>query len=315
MADEQYRPSDSIPPRKSNRTIFIVLLVLLIIASQVYVYIKFNQRSMENQRLVEQVNADSIRIADLGLKYQEALANVEAYKGQNAQLDSIIAVKEKSILDMKNSYAALQKQMKLTEADYNKQVNQLNGIINDLQNQIVQLQAENNILIKKIDSLGRSLASQISTSSQLSSENKVLSQKVNEASLLRPTTISATGARSKSSGKEDETNNAKKAEKLKVCFDVPVNQVADPGEKTFYIRIISPEGVTLAIQSSGSGAITKAETGESIPYTTTSTIDYDQQATNTCAYWQQSAPYSTGTYTAEIYQNGYLIGSKKFDLK
>jgi hypothetical protein len=315
MAEEKYRPSDSMPPRKNNRTVFIVILVLLIIASQVYVYIKFNQRTVENQQLMERVNADSIRIADLGLKYQEALANVEAYRGQNAQLDSIIAVKEKAILDLKNSYASLQKQMKLSEADYNKQVSELNGIINDLQNQIIQLQAENKILIEKNDSLGKSLANQITTTNQLTSANIALTKKVSQASLLKPSVIAATGARSKSSGKEDETNNAKKSERLKVCFDVPANPVADPGEKTFYIRIISPEGVTLAIQSSGSGALTKAENGESVPYTTSHTIDYDQQPTNTCAYWEQSAPYSAGTYTAEIYQDGYLIGTKKFELK
>jgi len=240
---------------------------------------------------------------------------VESYKGQNAQLDSIIAVKEKTLLDMKNSYASLQKEKKLSEAEYNKQITNLNGVVSDLQNQIEQLKTQLNVQITKNDSLGKSLASQISANQQLSSTNEQLSKKVSVASLLKPSNIKASGIRTKSSGKEDETDNAKKAEKLKVCFDVPVNDVADAGEKTFYVRIISPEGVTLAVESSGSGVLKKADTGESIQYTTTTTIDYSQQPVNACAEWQQTAPYTKGTYTAEIYQDGYLTGSQKFDLK
>ena len=315
MADEQPRPNEPVPQRKNNRTVFIVLLVLLLIAIQVYLYLKYTQRNTENQKLTEQVNADSVRIADLGMKYQEALANVESYKGQNAQLDSIIAVKEKALLDIKNNYNSLQKEKKLSEAEYNKQINGLNGIVSDLQNQIIVLQQQNKILISKNDSLGKSLAEQITTSNQLATSNEELSKKVSVASLLKPTSINATGTRAKSSGKEEETNNAKKAEKLKVCFDVPANAVADAGEKTFYVRIISPEGVTLNVQSAGSGVIKREDSGEMVQYTTSTTVDYNQQATNSCAYWQQSAPYTKGTYTAEIYQDGYLVGTQKFELK
>jgi len=315
MADEQSRPNEPAPQRRNNRTVFIVVLVLLLIAIQVYLYLKYTQRNTQNQQLVEQVNADSVRIADLGMKYQEALANVESYKGQNAQLDSIIAVKEKQLLDIKNSYSSLQKDKKLSEAEYNKQISGLNNIVTDLQDQIEVLKQQNKILITKNDSLGKSLAEQITATNQLTTTNEELSKKVSVASLLKPTSINATGARMKSSGKEEETNNAKKAEKLKVCFDVPANNVADAGEKTFYVRIISPEGVTLNVESGGSGVLKKADSGETIQYTTTATLDYNQSATNTCAYWEQSSPYTKGTYTAEIYQDGYLIGTQKFDLK
>ena len=121
--------------------------------------------------------------------------------------------------------------------------------------------------------------------------------------------------RGKSSGKESETDNAKKAEKLKVCFDVPENLVADPGEKTFLVRIISPEGTTMAVQSSGSGTFMVAGSGEQRQYTTSTTIDYDQKPKNVCTYWQQTTPYAQGNYTVEVYQDGYLLSTKKFELK
>jgi len=311
MTDEQNSPRS----RSNSRTIFYVLLLLILLGINVYLYIKYNQRNTETKQLTEQVNADSLRLTDLNMKYQEALVNIESYKGQNAQLDSIIAVKEKSLMDLKNSYSAQQKKYKISKQEYDKQVSELNNIVSDLQNQITQLQQQNKVLITKNDSLGKSLAQEITTSTQLQATNATLSKKVNIASLLKPTSITTTGVRMKSSGKEDETTSAKKAEKLKVCWDVPQNDVADAGEKTFYVRIISPEGTTMAVESSGSGVIKDAADGSAIQYTTSNTVNYEQKATNACAYWTQTAPFSKGNYTVNIYQDGYLIGTQKLELK
>ncbi|HYV95127.1 MAG TPA: hypothetical protein VE978_25350 [Chitinophagales bacterium] len=303
------------PPRSNSRTIFYVLLLLILFGINVYLYIKYNQRTTQSQQLTEQVNDDSTRLSDLNMKYQEALVNIESYKGQNAQLDSIIAVKEKSLLDLKNNYAAQAKKNKITQAEYDKQVAGLNSIVSDLQNQIIQLQQQNQVLITRNDSLGQSLAQEINTSTQLKSTNATLSKKVNIASLLKPTSITFSGVRVKSSGKEDETTNAKKAGKLKVCWEIPENDVADAGEKTFYVRIIGPDGITLALESSGSGVMNSADDNSPIQYTISNTVNYDQKATNACAYWTQSAPFGKGSYTVNIYQDGYMIGTQKLVLK
>jgi len=314
MSDGQVN-QNSAPSRSNSRTIFYVLLLLILFGINVYLYIKYNQRTTETQQLTEQANADSVRLTDLNMKYQEALVNIESYKGQNAQLDSIIAVKEKSLMDLKNSYASQAKKNKITKAEYDKQVASLNSIVSDLQNQIAQLQEQNKVLITKNDSLGKSLAAEITTTTQLKSSNETLSKKVNIASLLKPTSITTTGVRVKSSGKEDETSSAKKVEKLKVCWEIPENEVADPGEKTFYVRIIGPDGITLALESSGSGVINSATDNSPTQYTISTTVNYDQKATNACAYWTQSAPFSKGSYAVNIYQDGYLIGTQKLQLK
>ncbi len=249
------------------------------------------------------------------MKYNEALVNIESYKGQNAQLDSIIAVKEKALMDLKNNYASLQNKTKISKAEYDKQVASMNSIVSDLQNQITELQEQNKILITRNDSLGHSLAKQITTTSQLQSTNETLSKKVSMASLLKPATINATGARTKSNGKEDETNTAKKVEKLKVCWNVPENDVADTGEKIFYVRIISPDGITLSAEGSGSGVIKDANDGTPIQYSASTTVNYEQKLVATCSEWKQPGPFGKGIYTINIYQDGYLIGAQKLELK
>src|SRR5262245_35837238 len=94
-------------PKRNNRSVFYIALLLILLGVNIYLYIKYNQRSTESAQLTEQVNNDSVRIADLNNKYQEALVSIESYKGQNAQLDSIIAVKEKEMQEYKNNIAEL----------------------------------------------------------------------------------------------------------------------------------------------------------------------------------------------------------------
>lgn len=315
MSEVRLNQPENQQPKQNNRTIFYIILILLLVGINIYLYVKYYQTKNQSLALTEEANMDSIRIADLDMKYQETLVNIESYKGQNSKLDSIIAVKEKELMGFKSNLDAMKKKMKVTEADYKKQMDGMQNTVNDLMAQIKDLQDKNQILITKNDSLGQSLASEINMNTQLSSTNQTLSQKVSIASLLKPTSMVAIGVRGKSSGKESETDNAKKAEKLKVCFDLPENQVADPGEKTFLVRIISPEGTTLAVQSSGSGTFIVTGSGEQRQYTTSTTVDYDQKAKNVCTYWQQTTPYVKGNYTAEVYQDGYLLSSQKFELK
>jgi hypothetical protein len=143
----------------------------------------------------------------------------------------------------------------------------------------------------------------------------MLTQKVTIGSLLKPENIVATANFTKSSGKEVETAKAKKAQELKVCFDVPENKVADPGSKVMLVRIVTPEGVPLAVQDKGSGVFKSTESGQDQQYTTAATVDYKQERQSVCTNWSQNNAFEPGTYTAEIYQDGYLVGKKEFALK
>src|SRR5207248_274433 len=116
---------------------------------------------------------------------------------------------------------------------------------------IATLQKEKGILIVQKDSLGHELITQKDVNDKLKSENKIVSTR---AGLLAAMNINATGVVYKGSKKkEKETTTAKKVEKIKICFDADKSPAPDAGTKTFLVRIISPEGVTLAVQSQGSG--------------------------------------------------------------
>ena len=207
------------------------------------------------------------------------------------------------------------KQRQLSQTEYKAQLDNLNTMIADLSSKIDALQKENGVLMVRTDSLGKDISQKQSTISELQSTNTNLSQKVTVASLLIPSHIVAEGIREKSSGKEAETSRASKVQHLKVCFDIPQNKVSETGSKTFIVRLLGPDGAVLTGQE-GSGTFTRVETNEQMQYSTTTTIDYQQNAqAGICTKWNQSAPFQAGNYSAEIYQDGYLIGKQNFALK
>lgn len=300
------------PQQKSNKTTLLIILIIILACVNIYLYVKLNNKQQTVKELIEVTNMDSIKIADLDTKYTSALSDLESLKGQNTSLDSLLTVKENQIKNMKSALDAARKAKKLSDKEYADKVADLQQLIDDLKNQITTLEKEKNILVTQKDSIGRDLDVMIGENTQLKKENRVFKT---EAGLLKAQNIVATGVFSKKNGKEITTNKAKSSERIKVCFDVDESKSSDVGNKTFYLRLVSPEGVTLAVQSMGSGVLTLAKTNEQVQYTMTKDIEYTQQKQNVCIYWKQNTPFPKGNYTAEIYQDGYKVGSSDFTLK
>ena len=120
--------------------------------------------------------------------------------------------------------------------------------------------------------------------------------------------------RTKKNGKEISVKSHKRAEKIRVCFDILANSIAGSGSKNILLRIIKPDGNTLAIQAFGSGTFKDAN-GQTLPFTSKATIEYNQKQEAYCMYWAQEKAFIPGPYAAEIYHEGFLVGTGNFKLK
>lgn len=299
--------------KSDNRTRLLMIIILLLVAGNIYLYWKLNQKQDVVEIMVQQQNMDSVKIADLDMKYNSAMNDIEGLRGQNSSLDSLLNIKENEIKTMKAALDAAKKAGKLKDNEYLAKVNDLQKLITDLKGQITQLEAEKNILITQKDSLGHDLDQQVVANTKLKSENTVLSVK---AGLLKAMNIVGTGVRGKGKGKEVATDNAKKTERIKVCFDVDENKNADQGSKTFLLRLIGPNGAVINVQSMGSGKFELGDTGEETIYTTKQTITYNQKPQNICIYWgANGSTFDKGKYSIELFQDGYSVGKKDFTLK
>jgi len=319
MNDENFNSTTYVTeerPRKLNGAgIFFLVTTLVFLAAGIYLFADSNHKAKEAKTLNTELVSSEARYSDLDAKYTGALAEIESYKGKNAELDSMLSLREKSINELRTNLSKERKKRTLSEADYKGQLENLNTMIADLSTKIDELQKTNGILIVRTDSMRSDISQKQTMITDLETTNSSLSQKVTVASLLVPSNIEVTGVRDKSNGKESETSRASKAQHLKVCFSIPENKVADQGSKTFQVRILNPQGTVLAAQESA-GSFTSVETKEEMQYTTSTSVDYQNQAkSDVCTMWTPGSALSEGKYTAEIYQDGYLIGKQNFELK
>ena len=115
------------------------------------------------------------------------------------------------------------------------------------------------------------------------------------------------------SGKEIPTKKAKKVDKIRTCFVLSENAIAAKGEKTIYLRIAGPDGVILAKGTDDTYSF-KYE-GKDIIYSSKTTTNYSWKAVDVCMYWEKTKDFKKGSYMAELFLDGYVIGSSTFTLE
>ncbi len=306
-------------PSNGNTTnkVLIIICIILALGCAFFAYKTFNpKKSVEYISLMDQKQ-------NLDTEYQSTLkllddnkAQLESMKGQNADLDKMLAERESALNNLKMQYEALNKKANKTNADKAK----MQALINDLQaqnkmylEQIEKLAAEKKVLIEENTKLSTDLSSEKETTKQLTTEKTYLQGKFELGKLLRTQNIIATGVKTKSAGKEIETDKINKLDKIKVCFETGDNKVLDAGNVTLYLRLINPQGNTIVQESMGSGIIKLAD-GTDAQYTKSVEFAFQNVSKKMCIYWAQNI-YAEGKYTAEVYQSGYKIGSTTFVLK
>ena len=138
-------------------------------------------------------------------------------------------------------------------------------------------------------------------------QTEMLSTQVQLAKVLSAKNIAVTPQ-----NKADRENfKVNKVTKVKVCFTVRENSVAEAGTKDIYIRIIRPDEIVLP---SGSGE-TFMFNEEQVIYSAKRQLEYEKKDIDMCIFWDKNADLIAGNYTVILYAENYEIGSATFTLK
>ncbi|PLX11881.1 MAG: hypothetical protein C0597_14385 [Marinilabiliales bacterium] len=146
--------------------------------------------------------------------------------------------------------------------------------------------------------------------------NKIedLTTKLGYASRLNVEGLTVTPLKKSFANKEMQTALSKRTQKIKICFDVMDNKVADPGMKDIYIRILTPEAEVLT-ETETPLTFNHPELKQSVVYTMVETINFKNQKINTCVKWQATEQYKPGLYIVEIFSKDNKLGMTTFTLK
>ena len=299
-----------------GRAIYIIIIILLLIGNGVWGYLYFNKDKEVITVKEELVNTDNARqqLEDLLNDTEDEL---DQYKGQNAQLDSVIQIKNAEIKEKADKIKALLRSNQISASELLKVKDELDVLryyTQKYSRQVDSVAKENEILVENLQKTKKTLNKANEKIENLTMENIEKDSKLNIASRLKADNFIVVGIQNRSSGRQRETNRAKRVDQIKVQFVIEDNPTAEIGDKNIYMRLLSPEGATISTETSGGGKF-EYMGGEAL-YTQRQKIKFkNEQPTITFMYARGTTEWEKGEYKVLLYSDGFLIGSKKFTLR
>lgn len=290
-----------------NKTkIFIGLIIALLASGIVYMILNIHSKDAIISEMSEQFELEKESLTD---EYSQLALQYEGY-GLRIGNDSLA-----TLLDTERyKVQRLLEELKTTKAtnarritELRKELESLRGIIKHYVAQIdslntanTQLRAENRVVTQRYQEAEVNVQS-------LSEEKKVLTEKVTLASILDAKNIAI----------ETLTDKGRKATKisktaqLKFSFSIAKNISAPAGEKYIYLRVVQPDETPL-VKSNENVFLFE---NQYINYSARRPIEYEGEEIPVVIYWDIEEYLHPGNYRADIFADGYIIGSTTFSLK
>ncbi len=235
----------------------------------------------ENSRQL--VVDDSVKMA-LTQKYETARLQIEKL---NQELKNQKNKSAKEIKKLKDEIATLRDLLR----HYVEEINRLNQENEQLRNENAEIKGRNEELSSRVQETTR--------------RNEVLSERMTLAEKLNVTGVNLMALNKK--GKREK--KVKKAKQLMVTFTIPQNNSTPVGEKTIYLRIVSPSGQLL-----GGGGSFSFE-GSSVPCSAKKVVEYSgEEISGVTIYWDVNTALTPGSYTVELFADNYRLASRTFEL-
>ena len=143
-------------------------------------------------------------------------------------------------------------------------------------------------------------------------QNEALQKQVAIGAVLQINNVLSSGIRIRSSGAQSETTRASKTNMIKTCFSIIENKLAQAGDKEIYIRILDNEG-TLLKAPTPLTIINQQK--EELKMSSKRTINYQNQNTDLCIFYEIENSIPAGNYSVEVYAEGFLIGETSIALR
>lgn len=144
-------------------------------------------------------------------------------------------------------------------------------------------------------------------------EKEELKVTIAKGSILTCFNVSAKAVLFKKGGKKEvETSKARKTEKIKVTFSLGENKIAKSGEKTVYIRIMTPDGKELA--KSYDETYKFIFNKSSGYYAGKETLNYANVEITGVTYCEGQGEFVPGNYVIDITCDGVVIGNGSLKL-
>lgn len=270
-------------------------------------------------------------------------AKVEEFAATQTKLDSISRVLDSKILEVRRlggnvgklerikwqletDKKRLKYDLNFSQQRYNLKINDYKTVLAQNETYIRQLGEDNRSLLSRTRALEQEKQAILSENEGLKSDKEALTQtvvaysiqnsdlrqKVALASALKTVNLTVAAVQPNGKVRREGPFRTSRINQLLISFVVLANPVAAKGDRTLYARILDNNGAVLS-ESGFGGVIWHDE--RQIGYSFRQTVPYENtdQKVDMNVRWLPT--YKPGSYTVEIYADGYRIGQGQFAVR
>lgn len=307
MSEVTPQPEETKKP--NNRTaIIIALLSIIVIIQSIKIYLDYQDKAEVSQQLAtteEDLATTMQQLKDIRIELDQKITELEKLGGD--------------ITELEKAKAEVDAELKQGRIRYNRDIKELKDRVDGYQ-ELLKLK---DVELEKLKSLNKELYSenrnlkttqnQLSDSiNRLAKNTDVLANKVAIASQLKAENVSVVSVNNR--GKERTSPfRSKQLETLKVDFNIAENKVAPIEGKKIMIKVTDENGQVIFDVAKGSG--TFMLDGKEEFYTVAQEILFDNTRQHLSFIYEKGSEYASGTYTVDIYTDGYKMGQVTFTVK
>jgi len=291
--------------KKIYMGIIIFLLLLIIVLIWQLISIKTGVGTIITEKEVAEQQSIELRS-----ELDELIAEHEKIKEEYGFLADQLTSKDSLIMAQVQEIEALIN----SQADYRRikrQLDYLRGITQGYVSQIDSLYRINQELVDENIVIRRDLESQQQKTFDLSRDKEDLEEKITSAAFLRAYNINVKTLSLRGSGKESETDKARRTDAIRTCFTLSENALVPSGTKDVYIRIARPDNLILT-----QGSYSFIYRGDRIQFSEKATIQYNKKSQSVCiTYFCGDVELMKGDYNINIFVDDHMIGEGSFTLR
>ena len=297
---------------KKKRAVILWLVITLLMGTNgITAWLLFKEKT----KIVEQIIVTEKIIIERD-HVKSDLVNLQK-DFENLQTNDVIL--QKDIESKKSRIDELIKQAEKHKGDayiigqLRKETETLRSIMQGYVRTIDSLNTLNQTLVAEKKTVLKQLDKEKEKQNDLIKEKEELKTTIAKGSVLSCFNISAKAVNFKRGGKKEvETSKARKTQKIKVNFSLGENKIAKSGEKTFFIRIMTPDGKEMAKSYDDNYKFTFNNSNGY--FAGKQTLNYANVEISGVTYCEGTGEFVPGNYMIEISCEGTVIGSSTLKL-
>jgi len=290
----------------NKKTTYILAAVIAVLAAVLVLLLLQNHQQRENiNAMAETMEFEKEQLEE---EYEDLALQYDGYQ---------ITIKNDSLADLlaqeKQRVQDLREELRITKATDAKKINALKKELATVReimvgyiHQIDSLDRQNKQLVQENREVREQYAAVQEQNQSLTEEKTKLTEVVSRASMMEVADFRCTTLNKR----DRKTSIFSHIQKLQFDFAILKNITTEPGIKTVYLQIRKPDG---EVMTKDDGTF-PFENG-SLPYSLKKDFEYSGEQTNEVLYWPVEEILQKGTYNADFFIDGNLVGSFPFQLK